>query len=396
MQVREEFAALSERIHGQRLAYLDSASTAQKPRAVLHAMDEAYRVACANVHRGVHLLADRATTLFEDARSTVQRFLGARHADEVVFTRGTTEALNLVAASFGQRLEPGDEVLVSGMEHHSNIVPWRMLCDARGARLRVIPVSDTGDLAHATFGPRTRIVAVTHVSNTTGCVNPIADLTARAHEHGAVVVVDGAQAVPHRRVDVRALDCDFYAFSGHKLYGPTGIGVLYGKRALLADMPPWQGGGDMIDEVSFDRVTYAAPPARFEAGTPNIVGAIGLAAAITWLDGVGFPAIEAHERALLGTLVDMLSGLPRVRLIGTPRERMGVVSFDVDGVHPHDVGTVLDRQGVAVRTGHHCTQPLMERFGLDATVRASLGVYNDADDIAQLAHALGRVAETFR
>jgi cysteine desulfurase/selenocysteine lyase len=398
MQVREEFAALTERIHGRRLVYLDSASTAQKPRAVLEAMHEVYTRACANVHRGVHTLSERATAAYEGARRDVQRFLNAEHPQEVVFTRGTTESLNLVAQSFGAAyVGAGDEVLVTAMEHHSNIVPWRQLCDARGARLRVVPVDAAGTLA--TVGElltrRTRIVALTHVSNALGTVNPVAQVSAQAHAVGAVVVVDGAQAAPHLPVDVRVLGCDFYAFSGHKLYGPTGIGVLYGRQPLFERMPPWQGGGDMIEDVSFEVITYAQPPYKHEAGTPNIAGAIGLGAAIRWVESLGREHIVAHERRLLERLVTRLESLPRIQLVGRPSERCAVISFNVDGVHPHDVGTLLDRQGVAVRAGHHCTQPLMEGLGLSGTVRASLAVYNDDDDIEQLALALGRVVETF-
>lgn len=397
--VRGEFPILAQEIHGHRLVYLDSAASAQRPQSVLDAVARYETTDHANVHRSVHTLGARATHAFEHARGVARRFLGAGDG-EVVFTKGCTEALNLVAHGLAQVwLREGDEIVLTELEHHSNIVPWQMAAERSGASLRVVPIDANGDLDLEAFegvvGERTRVLAVGHVSNALGTVNPVAQLAARAREAGAVVVVDGAQAAPHRPVDVAALDADFYTISGHKMYGPTGIGALCGKSEWLDKLPPYQGGGDMIHSVSFEKTTYAKPPARFEAGTPNISGAVGLAAAMEFLESLGFEAIRAHEDALIRYALERLEGAPGVTLVGTPRERSGVVSFLMEGVHPHDVGTVLDTEGVAVRAGHHCAQPLMERLGVAATVRASFGVYNGLDDVDRLVDALGKVRRLF-
>lgn len=397
--VRGEFPILAQEIHGHRLVYLDSAASAQRPQSVLDAVARYETTDHANVHRSVHTLGARATHAFEHARGVARRFLGAGDG-EVVFTKGCTEALNLVAHGLAQVwLREGDEIVLTELEHHSNIVPWQMAAERSGASLRVVPIDANGDLDLEAFesvvGERTRVLAVGHVSNALGTVNPVAQLAARAREAGAVVVVDGAQAAPHRRVDVAALDADFYTISGHKMYGPTGIGALCGKSEWLDKLPPYQGGGDMIHSVSFEKTTYAKPPARFEAGTPNISGAVGLAAAMEFLESLGFEAIRAHEDALIRYALERLESAPGVTLVGTPRERSGVVSFLMEGVHPHDVGTVLDTEGVAVRAGHHCAQPLMERLGVAATVRASFGVYNGLDDVDRLVDALGKVRRLF-
>ena len=399
--VRAQFPILSTQVHGKPLVYLDSAATAQRPEAVLAAMDRFYRESYASVHRGVHTLSQRATEAYEAARARVARFLGAASPEEVVFTRGATEALNLVAWSHARpRLAPGDEVLLTEMEHHSNIVPWQLVCEQTGARLVVAPVDDRGELLLDEFerrlSPRTRVVACVHVSNAVGTVNPVRTLADRAHAVGAAVVVDGAQAAPHLRVDVAELGCDFYCFSGHKVYGPTGIGALWGRRELLAAMPPWQGGGGMILHVAFAGTDYAPPPARFEAGTPNGAGAVGLAAALDWLEGLGHEAVAAHEADLLGYASERLAAVPGVRLIGTAPHRAAVVSFLLEGVHAHDLGTILDAEGVAIRAGHHCAQPLMERFGIAATARASFAVYNTRAEVETLERGVRRARELFR
>lgn len=396
--LRSEFPILSETIRGKPLSYLDNAATTQKPEAVLRAMDGYYRTCNANIHRGVHLLSERATDQYERARSRVRSFINAAGDHEIVFVRGTTEAINLVAATFGRvRLKPGDEVLVSHMEHHSNIVPWQMVCGLTGAKLRVIPIDDAGQLVMEEFdrllNERTRIVSVVHVSNALGTVNPVGQIIAKAHAVGARVLLDGAQAVAHMPVDVEALNCDFYAFSGHKLYGPTGIGVLYGKAELLDAMPPYQGGGDMISSVTFEGTTYNTLPAKFEAGTPHIEGAIGLGAAIEYVQRLGLDRIERAEARLLAYATDALQSVPGVRLIGTAARKAGILSFVMDGVHPHDIGTIVDQEGVAIRTGHHCCQPVMARYGVPATARASLALYNDRSDIDALVRALHRVRE---
>jgi cysteine desulfurase/selenocysteine lyase len=398
--VRAQFPILGTRVHGRPLVYLDSAATAQRPEAVLAAVDRFYREDYASVHRGVHTLSQRATAAYEAARARVARFLGAAAAEEVVFTRGATEALNLVAWSWARpRLTAGDEVLVTEMEHHSNIVPWQLVCEQSGAHLVVAPVDDRGELRldelERRLGPRTRLVACVHVSNAIGTVNPLREVAALAHRVGAVVVADGAQAAPHLPIDVAALGCDFYAFSGHKVYGPTGIGALWGRGELLAAMPPWQGGGGMIAHVSFAGTDFAAPPQRFEAGTPNGAGAVGLAAAIDWLEALGWDAVAAHEHRLLTLASERLAAIPGVRLIGEAREHAAVLSFLVAGVHAHDLGTILDAEGVAVRAGHHCAQPLMERFGIAATARASFAVYNTAEEVEVLAAGVRRAQELF-
>jgi cysteine desulfurase/selenocysteine lyase len=398
--VRRDFPMLATRLWDRPLVYLDSAATAQKPRAVLDALVAYYEAHCATIHRGVHALSVEATRAFEGARARLGRFVGASDAREVVFVRGTTEAINLVADSYGRRFAPGDEIVVSELEHHSNIVPWQLVAARTGARLRVWPMDNRGELPldglEALLGPRTRLVAVAHVSNALGTVNPIAAIAARVHQAGAVLLVDGAQAAPHLPIDVQALGCDFYALSGHKLYGPTGIGVLWGRRALLEDMPPYQGGGDMIESVRFDQTVYLPPPHRFEAGTPAIAEAIALAAAVDYLDGVGQKRVAAHEAALLAHAVAQLEAAEGVRLVGAPRERAGVVSFLVEGVHPHDLGTVLDREGIALRTGHHCAQPVMEHFGVPATARLSVALYNTVEEIDTLVAAVARARRKFQ
>ena len=398
--VREQFPILAQTARGKPLVYLDNAATTQKPLAVLDAMRAFALRDYANVHRGVHLLSQRATDAFESARAKLAAFLHARSAGEIVFVRGATEAINLVAQSFVRpRLQPGDEVLVTAMEHHANIVPWQMVCEATGARLRVLPMADDGALAldalPALLTARTRMLAVAHVSNVLGTVNDVARIVRLAQAHGVPVLVDGAQAVAHLPVDVQALGCDFYAFSGHKLYGPTGVGVLWGRAERLADMQPYQGGGDMIRTVSFERTTYADPPARFEAGTPHIIGAIGLAAAIDFVQGLGWDAIAAHERALLELAQEELSHIPGLRIYGTVAGKIGVVSFNVDGLHAHDLGTIVDTEGVAIRAGHHCAMPLMQRYGVAAMARASLGVYNTEDDVRALVRAVRKAHTMF-
>lgn len=399
-RLREDFPILKRQVHGKPLVYLDNAASAQKPRAVLEAMERVHTTSYANVHRGIHRLSEEATKAYEEARLKAARFLKAGDAREIVFVRGTTEGINLVARSFaGPRVRPGDEVVITGMEHHSNIVPWQLLCEEKGARLRVVPVLDDGtldlDAYERTLSERTRIVSVTHVSNVLGTVNPVRGMIRTAHRRGIPVLVDGAQAAPRLPIDVRELDCDFYAFSGHKAYGPTGIGVLYGKADHLRSMPPYQGGGEMILSVSFEKTTYKEPPYKFEAGTPNIVGTIGLGAAIDYLEGIGLGAIEAHERELLAHAVEAVSAIPHVRVLGAPPDRVGLLSFVVEGVHAHDVGTVLDLEGIAVRAGHHCAQPLMDRFGVPATARASFGLYNLREEVDALAAALRKVVEVF-
>jgi cysteine desulfurase/selenocysteine lyase len=399
-RIRKDFPILHQEVHGRPLVYLDSAATSQKPQVVLDALAEYYARDNANVHRGVHQLSERATEAYEGARARIQRFLNAAHPREIVFVRGTTEGINLVAQTYGRRtVGPGDEVIITALEHHSNIVPWQMLCEETGATLRVVPIDDAGevdlDAYERLLGERTRLVAVAHVSNALGTIVPVKRMIEAAHHHGIAVLVDGAQAAPHMRVDVRDLDCDFYTFSGHKTYGPTGIGVLYGKTALLETMPPYQGGGDMIKSVSFEKTVYNDLPYKFEAGTPNIAGAIGLGVALEYLEGLGLDRVAAHEHALLVHGTERLSALPGLRLVGTAREKASVLSFLVDGVHAHDVGSILDREGIAVRTGHHCAMPVMTRFGIAATTRASLGVYNTREDIDALVEGLAKVREIF-
>jgi cysteine desulfurase / selenocysteine lyase len=399
-RVRADFPVLSQRVHGKPLVYLDNAASAQKPRAVIEAITRCLSEYYANVQRGVHTLSQRSTAELERARARVAAFLGAGSPEEIVFLRGTTEAINLVAWSYGrQRVGAGDEVLITELEHHSNIVPWQLLCAERGARLVVAPVDERGEVALAEIekrlSARTGIVAVAHVSNSLGTVLPVAEIADLAHRHGAAVLVDGAQAVPHLPVDVRALGCDFYAFSGHKVFGPSGIGALWGRPELLAEMPPWQVGGGMIRTVRFEGTTYAPPPARFEAGTPAIEAAIGLAAALDYVEELGREAIAAWEGELLAYATALLADAPGVRLVGTAPEKAAVLSFAVEGVHSHDVGTILDAEGIAVRAGHHCAQPLMQRFGLPATTRASFAFYNTPEEAEALAAALARVRDLF-
>jgi cysteine desulfurase/selenocysteine lyase len=399
-RIRKDFPILHQEVHGKPLVYMDNAATAQKPQAVIDAIARYYATDNANVHRGVHRLSERATEAYEGARSRISRFLNAAHTREIIFVRGATEGINLVAQTYGRRVVgPGDEIVITALEHHSNIVPWQMLCEEKGAVLRVVPIDDAGEIDVATYarllGERTRLVAVAHVSNALGTIVPVKPMIDAAHRRGIPVLVDGAQAAPHLRVDVQALDCDFYTFSGHKTYGPTGIGVLYGKAALLEQMPPFQGGGDMIKSVSFEKTVYNDLPYKFEAGTPHIAGAIGLGVALEYLEGLGLDHVAAYEHELLAHGTERLVRIPGLRLIGTAREKAGVLSFVVDGIHPHDVGTILDREGIAVRTGHHCAMPVMTRFEIAATTRASLAFYNTHEEIDALADALGRVRETF-
>ncbi len=400
-KIRKDFPILSRSMRGRPLVFLDSAASAQKPRAVLDAITDLYSNHYANIHRGLYELSEKATELHERARAKVQALLHAAQSREIVFTRNATEAINLVAQSYGRtHIGPGDEILITCMEHHANIVPWQMICEEKGARLRVAPISDAGELLtgelEALIGPQTRLVAVAHVSNVLGTINPVRRIIELAHAREVPVLVDGAQAVPRLAVDVRKLDCDFYVFSGHKLYGPTGIGALYGRADLLEAMPPYQGGGEMISSVGFEKTTYNEIPYKFEAGTPDIAGAIGLAAAIDYVEAIGLDRIAAHEESLLSYGTELLAGIPGVRLIGTAREKTGVLSFVVEGVHPHDVGTILDGEGIAIRAGHHCAQPLMDRLGLPATARASLGLYNDQSDLDRLAEGIHKVIEIFR
>ena len=397
---RENFPVLNQRVHDKPLVYLDNAATTQKPQMVLDAMNQFYQLDNSNIHRGVHELSERSTRHYEEARVRVQRFLNAGDWREIVFVRGATEAINLVAYTFGRRhVEAGDEIVISAMEHHSNIVPWQILCDEKNAILRVAPINQRGELLLDDFekllGPRTKLVSVVHVSNALGTINPVAEIVRMAHRHNVPVFIDGAQAVAHLKVDVQKLDCDFYALSGHKMFGPTGIGVLYGKAALLDKMPPYQGGGDMIRSVTFAKTTYNELPYKFEAGTPNIAGTIGLGAAIEYLNDIGLDRIEAYEHELLAYGTRQLERIPGLRLIGTAREKASILSFVLEGVHPHDVGTILDREGVAVRTGHHCAQPVLEWFGVPATTRASLAFYNTRQDIDALVTGISKVKEIF-
>jgi cysteine desulfurase/selenocysteine lyase len=399
-RVRRDFPILAERIHGKPLVYLDSANTSQKPQAVLDAMDDYYRHANANIHRATHLLSERATALYEGARAKAAAFINAPDPHTIVLTKGTTDGINLVAQSYGRSvLREGDEVLISWLEHHSNIVPWQLVCEQTGARLRVAPINDAGEVDLDAFdsllSARTRIVAVGHVSNALGTVNPIARIIEHAHAAGAVVLVDGAQAIPHFAIDVQSLGCDFYVFSSHKMFGPTGVGVLYGRASLLEAMPPYQGGGDMIASVTFEKTTYNVVPYKFEAGTPNIGGVVGFGAAIDYLSGIDRAAALEHEDDVLAYATARVSELPIVRIVGTARQKTGVLSFLLEGVHPHDAGTILDREGVAVRTGQHCAQPIMDRFGITATIRASLAIYNTREEIDVLVRALERVRGVF-
>jgi cysteine desulfurase/selenocysteine lyase len=397
----DDFPILKSKVHGRPLVYLDNSATTQKPVAVIETENEYYHHYNANVHRGIHNLSLRATSAYEDARVRVQRLINAKNFNEIIFVRGTTEAINLVAQSYGRsRFQAGDEIILSQMEHHSNIVPWQILCQQTGAKLRVIPVDIRGELQMDVFksllNEHTRFVAVTHVSNVLGTINPVARIVALAHQYGVPVLLDGAQAIAHMAVDVQQLDCDFYTFSGHKLYGPTGVGVLYGKAALLEAMPPYQGGGDMISSVRFEETAYNALPHKFEAGTPNIAGVIGLGAAIDYVNSIGFGAIVDHEKNLLAYATPLVADIPGLSIIGNASEKIGILSFTLQGVHAHDIGTVLDRQGVAIRSGHHCTMPLMERFGVPATARASFALYNNRQEVDALVAAIYKAKEVFK
>ncbi len=399
-RVRADFPILNQQVYGRPLVYLDNAATSQKPSVVIDALNDYYTKANANVHRGVHYLSQLATREYEEARHKVKCFLNAADTREIIFTRGTTESINLVASSYGRRfLKEGDEIIISAMEHHSNIVPWQLLCEQVGANLRVIPINDDGELMVDEFarllGPRTRFVSLVHLSNALGTINPIKRVIELAHSQDVPVLVDGAQAAPHLKVDVRELDCDFYAFSGHKLCGPTGIGVLYGKAELLEAMPPYQGGGDMIASVSFEKTTYNALPYKFEAGTPHIAGVIGLGVAIDYLSELGLERITAYEKELLDYATELIGTVPGLRIIGTAREKASVLSFTIDNIHPHDIGTILDQEGIAIRAGHHCAQPVMKRFGVPATARASFAFYNTKEEVEALVGAIHRVIEVF-
>ncbi len=399
-EVRRDFPILQRLVRGKKLVYLDNAATSQKPRAVIDALSRYYEESNANIHRGVHFLSEHATEEYEAARKKVQSFLNARDASEIIFVRGTTEGINLVAQTYGRtQVGRGDEILITAMEHHSNIVPWQMLCEQNGARLRVAPMNDRGELLLEEFqklvNPKTKMVAVAHISNALGTINPVRQIIEIAHRHKVPVLVDGAQATPHLAVDVQALDCDFYVFSGHKTYGPTGIGVLYGKAALLDAMPPYQGGGDMISSVTFEKTLYNKLPYKFEAGTPHVEGVIGMGAAIDYLNGLGINNVAAHEHKLLTYATQAVAEIPGLRLIGTAKEKAGVLSFVMEGIHPHDIGTILDQQGIAIRTGHHCAQPIMQRFGIPATARASFGLYNTKEEVDVLVEGIQKVREVF-
>ena len=398
---RQDFPILGQTVRDQPLVYLDNGATAQKPRQVIEVLDEYYRSYNSNIHRGVHTLSEQATEAYESARKKIQHFINAASLQEIIFVRGTTEGINLVAQSYGRsKLGAGDEIIISTMEHHSNIVPWQLLCEQTGAILKVIPINDAGELDMDEYkkllGERTRIVAIVHVSNALGTINPVAEIAALAHAAGAVVILDGAQAAPHLRLDMAALDCDFYTFSGHKLFGPTGIGVLYGKQALLEDMPPYHGGGDMIKMVTFEKTLYNDLPYKFEAGTPYIAGVIGLGAAVDYVSHAGLDGIQEYEHELLQYATRAVAALPGVRLIGTAAEKAGILSFVVDGIHPHDLGTILDHDGVAIRTGHHCAMPVMDRYGIPATARASLAFYNTAEEVDKLVAGIRKAIDIFK
>ena len=396
-EVRAEFPILSREVNGQPLVYLDSGASAQKPKSVIDRISQYYSEQHSNIHRGVHHLSQEATEAYENARETVRRFINARHSHEVLFTKGTTDSINLVASSFGRKfLNPGDEIIISAMEHHSNIVPWQMICEERGAMVKVVPVNEAGELDMIAYqsllNEKTRLVAIVHVSNTLGTVNPVEKIIELAHAENIPVLLDGAQAVPHMHVDVQALDVDFYAFSGHKLFGPTGVGILYGKEDILNQMPPYQGGGDMIEKVTFEKTTYNTLPHKFEAGTPNIVGGIGLGAAIDFIEQYDEKEISAHEHDLLVYATDELLKIDGVKLVGTAKNKASVISFNLEGAHPFDVGTILDQQGIAVRTGHHCTQPLMELYNIPGTARASFALYNNRGDVDKLVAGVKKAA----
>ena len=398
---RQDFPILEQTVRDQSLVYLDNAATAQKPRQVIEVLDGYYRSYNSNIHRGVHTLSELATDAYERAREKVQHFINADSLKEIIFVRGTTEGINLVAQSYGRsKLRAGDEIIISTMEHHSNIVPWQLVCEQTGAVLKVIPINDAGELDMDEYknllSERTRIVAIVHVSNALGTINPIAEISALAHAAGAVVIIDGAQAAPHMRLDVAELDCDFYTFSGHKLFGPTGVGVLYGKQALLEDMPPYHGGGDMIKMVTFEKTLYNDLPYKFEAGTPYIAGVIGLGAAVDYVSDVDLDRIQGYEHELLQYATQAAATVPGLRLIGTAAEKAGILSFVVDGIHPHDLGTILDHDGIAVRTGHHCAMPVMERYGIPATARASFAFYNTAEEVDKLITGIDKAKNIFK
>jgi cysteine desulfurase/selenocysteine lyase len=398
--IRRDFPILERKVHGKRLVYLDNAATSQKPQAVIDALTQYYTSQNSNIHRGVHALSELATGIYEAARVKIQHFINAADPSEIIFVRGTTEGINLVAQTYGRaHIGNGDEIVISALEHHSNIVPWQILCEQQGARLRVAPVNDRGELLLDEFEklltPKTKLVGIAHVSNALGTIIPLKRVIELAHQRNIPVLVDGAQAAPHLRIDAQALDCDFYVFSGHKVYGPTGIGVLYGKRQLLEAMPPYQGGGDMISSVTFEKTLYNKLPYKFEAGTPDVSGAIGLGAAIDYVNSIGLERIAAHEHDLLVYATQALSAIPGLRLIGTAREKAAVISFVLENVHAHDVGTILDQEGIAVRTGHHCAQPLMQRFGVDATARASFALYNTREEVDALVEGIKKVREVF-
>ncbi len=400
-EVRKDFPVLHQMVNGHPLVYLDNGATSQKPRAVIDAVSHYYETYNANIHRGVHFLSENATREYEAARDTVQKFINAADRREIIFVRGTTEGINLVAQAYGRtRLKAGDEIVISTMEHHSNIVPWQMLCQKTGAKLKVAPITDEGEIDVEAYlgllGAKTRIVSIVHLSNSLGTINPVKKIVQAAREHGAMTLLDGAQAVPHISVDVQDIGCDFYAFSGHKVFGPTGIGILHGRRELLEAMEPYQGGGDMIRTVSFEETTYNDLPHKFEAGTPNIVGAIGLASALNYVSNLGIDAIAAHEDDVVAYATEQVAAIPGIRIIGTAEKKSGIISFLMDGVHPHDIGTVLDSQGVAIRAGHHCTMPLMKRFGVAATSRASFALYNTKEEADALVTAIWKVKEMFR
>jgi cysteine desulfurase/selenocysteine lyase len=399
-KIREDFPILKQHIHGKPLVYLDNAASTQKPKIVIDAICHTYLTEYANIHRGVHLLSELCTKAYEDTRLVMKRFLNARSTREIIFLRGTTEGINLVAQTYGRKnVGPGDEILITAMEHHSNIVPWQLLCEEKGAILRVAPIDDNGvlllDQYEKMLSGRTRLVAIGHVSNALGTINPVEEMIGMAHRQGIPVLVDGAQAAPHIKVDVQDLDADFYAISGHKIYGPSGIGVLYGKEAMLDQMPPYQGGGDMISSVTFEKTLYNSLPYKFEAGTPNIGGTIGMGAAIDYVNGIGLERIAAHEHRLLEHATELMSGIAGLRIVGTAPDKAAVVSFVLDGIHPHDIGTVLDREGIAVRTGHHCAQPVMDRFGIPATARASFAFYNTIEEVDALADGIKKVQQVF-
>lgn len=393
--IRSEFPILSRQVNGKPLVYLDNGATSQKPISVISTINKYYTFENSNIHRGIHTLSQEATTAYEEARTTVQEFINAEHSHEVIFTSGTTGSINLLASSFAKKhIQKGDEIIISTMEHHSNIVPWQMICEEKGAILKVVPINDKGEFLMNEYenllSERTKLVAVTHVSNTLGTINPVKEIINKAHAKGALVLIDGAQAVPHTKVDVQELDCDFYAFSAHKMLGPTGVGILYGKENLLNDLPPYQGGGDMIKTVTFEKTTYNELPHKFEAGTPNIVGGIGLAAAINYMNKIGIDKIEAYEHELLSYATEQIKQIEGVRIIGEAKNKASVLSFLVDGTHPSDIGTIIDKLGIAIRTGHHCTEPLMNRFGIPGTARASFAFYNTFEEIDIFINALKR------